>query len=185
MAPVSATYRATARREDKLWVVDVEGVGVTQGRSLAEARSMAVDLVVAMREVKPAAVSVDMQVALPGELGVKVQQVKKSRSQLELLQRQVGELGRGVVEGLRGAGLSGKDMAVVLGVSEQRVSQLTSAPATGSVGTGSSTRGSRAGGVEKTIKTKGGRVTKTAASGSYKQVKDAKTGRRAAGSETR
>lgn len=184
---MSATYRATAHREGKLWVVDVEGVGVTQGRNLEQARNMAVDLVVAMREVEPAAVSVDMQVALPGELEVKVEKVKKSRSQLELMQRQVGELGRGVVEGLRSAGLSGKDMAVVLGVSEQRVSQLSSA--TGSVGTGSSARGSRAG-VEKTSKTsktsktKIGRITKTAISGSDNKVKGATIGLRAAGSET-
>lgn len=49
-----STYRATATAEPRSWwrplgrrwyVVDVEGVGVTQGRGLADAQHMAEDLV--------------------------------------------------------------------------------------------------------------------------------------------
>lgn len=55
-------YEAVARQDGRYWVVDVEGVGVTQGRNLGEAREMAADLVVAIREVDPAQVSVDVTV---------------------------------------------------------------------------------------------------------------------------
>ncbi|MGX7825330.1 hypothetical protein ACTG9Q_09570 [Actinokineospora sp. 24-640] len=52
------TYQATARREDEWWVVEVDGVGVTQGRSTAEAHRMAVDLVAVMTGVPVGTVEV-------------------------------------------------------------------------------------------------------------------------------
>jgi hypothetical protein len=42
------TYAATARCEDQWWVVEVEGVGVTQGSSTNEVQRMAADLIAAM-----------------------------------------------------------------------------------------------------------------------------------------
>lgn len=171
MAAVS-TYSAKARREGRYWVVDVDGVGVTQGRSLAEARTMAADLVVAVREVDPAAVVVDMEIALPAGLDVKVKRAKKSRQQLEDLQRQVGDLGRGVVEGLRGAGLSGKDVAVVLGISEQRVSQLASTSNTSSSALGATVPAAPSGVREKKSAIHGGSAAKTAG---YKKDKGSKS----------
>lgn len=119
-----SAYSATARREGKYWVVEVDGVGVTQGRNLAEAEAMAADLVVAMRQVPAEEVAVEMQVDLPAPLREQIVKTKKTRAELETLQVQVGELGRNVVKELRGAGLTGRDVAAVLGVSEQRVSQL-------------------------------------------------------------
>ncbi|PKW14992.1 hypothetical protein [Saccharopolyspora spinosa] len=41
-------FEATATREGKWWVVEVEDVGATQGRNVAEAREMAKDLVAAV-----------------------------------------------------------------------------------------------------------------------------------------
>lgn len=119
------TYRAQAHREGRLWVVDVEGVGVTQGRSLAEAKEMAFDLVVAMRQLAPDDVVVDFAVALPGELAGRLREAREAVKEAESVQRRAAEASRRVVAELRAAGLSGKDTAVVLGVSEQRVSQLS------------------------------------------------------------
>jgi hypothetical protein len=57
---VVKTYRATATREDGLWVVDVHGVGVTQGYTVDEARHLARDYVATMTEVPLDEVRVDV-----------------------------------------------------------------------------------------------------------------------------
>jgi len=54
-------FTATATREDEWWVVDVEDVGVTQGRTQEEAAHMATDLVVAMRKLDPKDFTVDIE----------------------------------------------------------------------------------------------------------------------------
>jgi hypothetical protein len=54
------TYRATASREGRWWVVDVPGIGATQGRTTREAERMAVDLVVVMLDVSAEEVSVSV-----------------------------------------------------------------------------------------------------------------------------
>lgn len=41
-------YKATARREDDLWVIEVNGVGVTQAEDITDAWAMAEDLIAAM-----------------------------------------------------------------------------------------------------------------------------------------
>lgn len=120
-----STYRATAHREDAYWVVRIEGVGVTQGRNLAEAKVMAADLVVAMLDVEPAQVTVELDVDLPHGLGEAVTAARHSIAEAASAQRRAAEQSRALVRALRGdAGMTGKDIAAVLGVSEQRVSQL-------------------------------------------------------------
>lgn len=64
MSSTPTSYRATARREGRLWVVGVLDVGVTQGYDLAEAHNMAADLVVAVRQVPAQDVDVDLHVDL-------------------------------------------------------------------------------------------------------------------------
>ena len=120
-------YRATAHREGRYWLVDVKGVGVTQGRNLAEARIMAVDLVVAMTELEPNEFELDFQPELPEDLVLEVEHARQAVVRAEREQREAALLSRGVVAALKGRGLTGKDIAVVLGVSEQRVSQLAAA----------------------------------------------------------
>jgi hypothetical protein len=44
----STIYTALATKEDRWWIVRVDGVGVTQAKHLREAQSMARDLVEAM-----------------------------------------------------------------------------------------------------------------------------------------
>jgi hypothetical protein len=42
------THQATATREGRFWVVNVPGVGVTWGPTVAEAREMTLDLIAVM-----------------------------------------------------------------------------------------------------------------------------------------
>lgn len=119
-----STYRATATREGRFWVVDVDGVGVTQGRTVREAQEMAADLVVAVRDVPAADVEIDLAVELPGGLHGRVREARQRVSDAERSQKEAAALLRTVVGELRSSGLAGQDLAAILGVSPQRVSQL-------------------------------------------------------------
>ncbi|MFC0547001.1 hypothetical protein [Kutzneria chonburiensis] len=66
------TFDAVATREGKWWVVQVEGVGATQGRTADEAEQMAVDLVVAMLGLEAHEVDVTIDFHLPGDGGKQV-----------------------------------------------------------------------------------------------------------------
>ncbi|GAB2761982.1 hypothetical protein [Amycolatopsis magusensis] len=74
------TYRATAHREDKWWVVQVEGVGATQGRSTAEAQRMAADLVSIMEEITPDDFTVSIDFDTPGPWGDDVKRAQEVTS---------------------------------------------------------------------------------------------------------
>lgn len=124
-------YRATARREGRLWVVDVDGVGVTQGRNLEEARAMALDLIHAIRQEDPTQVDLEWAVDVGDELTLEVQHARDAVAAAEAAQREAAVLSRQVARVLADqACLSGRDVAVVLGVSPQRVSQLLAAART-------------------------------------------------------
>ena len=118
-------FHATARREGRWWVVDVDGVGVTQGRNLTQARSMAIDLIVAMRNLSEDDVTVTLTVDLPGTMAAQVEEAKRRTAEAARAQTAAAAAIREVAVRLHTeAGLTGRDAALVLGVSEQRVSQL-------------------------------------------------------------
>lgn len=54
-------FNAVATREDDWWIVEVEGVATTQGRTEDEAKFMAADLVVAMLELDPSEFEVKVE----------------------------------------------------------------------------------------------------------------------------
>lgn len=116
------TYQAVARREGRFWLVDVEGVGLTQGRNLQDARDMAADLVETMTG-KPG--DINFIVDLPAPLAAGLGKAKADIRQAEQDLQHAAEEVRRVAAALRATqGLTGKDVAFVLDVSEQRASQL-------------------------------------------------------------
>lgn len=122
----STTRNATARREGQFWVVDVEGVGTTQGRSVREARTMAADLVEVMTgKAEP----VEVQFLLPGETGQQLEQMRALSAEAQRLATEAAEGYRAAVAELVGGevGLSKADVAALLDLSPQRVSQLVPA----------------------------------------------------------
>lgn len=118
------TYRATAHREDKWWVIEVEGVGATQGRSTAEAQRMAKDLVAIMEEVPLDEVNVEIEFKLPGTLGDEIKSARQETRKAEQAQRSAAEKVRRAVAHILSSGMSKQDAARILGVSPQRISQL-------------------------------------------------------------
>lgn len=119
------SYTATAVREGMWWAVCVHGVGVTQGRSTAEAQRMAADLVAIMEDVPPNEVHVDIEFELPGELGKDVETARAETRLAEQAQRRAAKHTREAVMRILEAGLSKQDAARILKVSPQRISQLT------------------------------------------------------------
>ncbi|GAB3670400.1 hypothetical protein [Saccharopolyspora tripterygii] len=117
-------YTATATREGRWWVVDVGELGMTQGRSVAEARHMANDLAAAMLDVPITDVDVSVEFRVGGRLGAKVQEALEANLEAELAKSEAAINYRRVVSELKTDGLSGNDIAAVLGIAPQRVSQL-------------------------------------------------------------
>jgi hypothetical protein len=122
----SMTRSATARREGRFWVVDVDGVGTTQGRSVREARTMAADLVEVMTgKAEP----VEVEFLLPGETGQRLKQMRALSAEAQRLATEAAEGYRAAVAELVGTefGLSKADVAALLDLSPQRVNQLVPA----------------------------------------------------------
>jgi DNA-directed RNA polymerase specialized sigma subunit len=118
------TYPATARREGRWWVVEVEGIGTTQGRSTTDAQRMATDLVAVMEDIPLDEISVEIEFELPGELGDEVKRAKQETRAAEQAQRSAAEKIRQAVAHIISNGMSKQDAARILGVSPQRISQL-------------------------------------------------------------
>lgn len=118
---VDVTYRATAHRDDDWWIVEVADIGVTQARSISEVYRMASDLVYAMTDVKAA----EVEVHFVGGVFDEIAQVRQMQERAEEQMAEASAAMRRMVATLRDAGLSGSDIARVLCVSRQRVSQLS------------------------------------------------------------
>ena len=121
---VTKSYVATASREGQWWVITVDGVGVTQSRTLRDAPNTARGLISAMLDVDEEEIVVLVEPALDRELAEQVRVARKQVADLNRLQRDTATASREAARALVAAGVSGADAATVLGVSPQRVSQL-------------------------------------------------------------
>ena len=116
------TRTATAVREGRFWVVDIPGVGATQGRSVREARAMAADLVEAMTGQ---AEDVDVHFELPDDVREAVDHARATTAEAKRLASVAAdEYRQAVRELVVDRGMSKADVAALLNVSQQRVSQL-------------------------------------------------------------
>jgi hypothetical protein len=150
MVAVRATYTVVAKRWRHGWELHIEGLGVTQSRNLADAEAMARDYIALDLDVPEA--SFDVRV-MP-EVGDGIDElIKRTRGEIAdaaRAQSRAAESSRALVQKLKLLGLSGKDTALVLGVTPQRVSQLAGAgakkagAATASRGRGAAATGGRA-----------------------------------------
>ena len=134
MTPVKR-YSTTARREGDWWVIEVDGVGVTQAKRLDKVAHMARDLVAAMLEVDHDDVSIDVRYELPVAAVDALSEAKAAGEVARQLATLAAESGRRAVAALHEEGLSLRDTAHLLGVSYQRVHQLLAEPLTNAVDT--------------------------------------------------
>lgn len=119
------TYTVRAIPWDEGWELHVDGVGVTQVRTLDKAGRQVRDLVETMtgENVSDAKVSISFDL---GGLENHVEEARELVHRAAVLQQEAGAAARRVARALREERhLSVTDTAAVLGVSRGRVSQLT------------------------------------------------------------
>jgi plasmid maintenance system antidote protein VapI len=117
-----------ARRWEHGWELHVsDGRGplvVLPTRRLSAAERTVRDFVADHDAVSPRSVRVRITVVLGSALDEEITSVRAAVDHAERAQREAAARSRGLALRLRAAGLTGADIAVVLGVSPQRVSQL-------------------------------------------------------------
>lgn len=118
------TYDVRAKRWEHGWELHIEDVGVTQSRSLWDAEMMARDLISRRLGVSPESFGVAVTPEIGGGLDERTRAAREAVSSADRAQRAAAAQSREAARRLRQAGLSGRDIAKVLDVSPQRVSQL-------------------------------------------------------------
>lgn len=116
-------YVACAKRWEHGWELHVDGVGVTQVRTLDNARQQVCDLV----ETMTGQAVEDWQVTITLDLhGVEaeIEATRLAIVEAQHVQASAAARSRRLVAQLRGEGLSVTDIAALLEVSRGRVSQL-------------------------------------------------------------
>ena len=117
-------YHVTAKRWAHGWELHIDGIGVTQSRTLSGAARMVRDYLALDLGGDPASFEVAITPELDGDLATEAEAVRQAVREAEKAQRDAAAAQRAVARRLKANGLSGADIAAVLKVSTQRVSQL-------------------------------------------------------------
>jgi DNA-directed RNA polymerase specialized sigma subunit len=123
MAAMS-TYAVRAKRWKHGWELHIDGVGVTQSRNLAGAEQMVRDYIETLTDHDTADDVVVIKPELGNGLDEAAQAVRSAISEAEQALRAAAARSRQIAWQLKQEGLSGNDIAAILHVSAQRVSQL-------------------------------------------------------------
>lgn len=118
------TYEVLARRWAKGWELHIDGVGVTQSRTLTYAEDMVRDYIALDLGIEPDSFEVRITPEIGEGLDEDIAAVQKEIRTAERALAVAAERSRAIVRELTAKGLSGREVARVLGVSPQRVSQL-------------------------------------------------------------
>ena len=125
---MNKTYKVDALRWEHGWELHVNGVGVTQSRSLRSAAGMAREYISLVEGISDeSTIDVEIRPTIDNPLGKEVIEARRAVQELAERQHEVAALWRTTAQDLAKSGLSGADIAVVLDVSPQRVSQLLNA----------------------------------------------------------
>lgn len=122
---MSECYTVLAKRWDRGWELHIEGVGVTQSKTLSAAETQARDYISLLLGIPDGAtINVVIRAHVGRALDADVLRARTAVARLAEQQRTAAALSRATARKLAESGLSGADIAVVLAVSRQRVSQL-------------------------------------------------------------
>jgi hypothetical protein len=121
------TYQATVKRWARGWELHIDDIGVTQCRTLGEAEGMVRDYIASDLDVDRDSFDVQIMIKLGEALDNAMQEARDAARKAAEAQEQAADKSRTLARQLSEEGLSGREVATVLGVSPQRVSQLLSA----------------------------------------------------------
>lgn len=117
---------ATATREGKWWFIDIPELGTaTQARTIREIEQMVNDLAAVWLDVDPSEVNVTVTITLPEAARDMWARAKEKEAAAKLEEREAAALSRAAVHALRAEGITLSDAGQLLGLSTQRVHQLT------------------------------------------------------------
>lgn len=119
-------YRVTVKRWDRGWELHIDGLGVTQARSLGEADAMVRDYI-EIFDGAEAAADAHLIYGYSVAAVTKFERARKAALEAEKSSARAAVESRRAVAELVAQGVSGADMSRLLGVSPQRVSQLAAA----------------------------------------------------------
>jgi DNA-directed RNA polymerase specialized sigma24 family protein len=127
--PPAQKYQVRAVRWARGWelhVADVTGaaVGVTQVRRLSGAEAMVRDYLALDTGRDPESFIVQITPEVPGGLSEEIAAIRAEQQAVAARQADLAAHARAVARRLQEAGLTGSEVGAVMGVSEQRVSQL-------------------------------------------------------------
>lgn len=116
---------ATATREGKWWTITFPDLDtVTQARKVGEIQEMADDCAALWLDVDPDTIDVRVSIELPETFRTAWQEAQAKAAAARVDEAEAAALSRSVVRGLREAGYTYDDAALVLGLSKARVYQL-------------------------------------------------------------
>jgi hypothetical protein len=127
VAGLRPAYRAVAERDGSWWAIRVPELrGVyTQVRRLADVEAMARDAIALVLDVGPDTFDVLVKPVLAGDAGGLVEQALAGRLEAERAARRASEQLRVAVDRLSASGLTVRDIAHILGLSHQRIAQVS------------------------------------------------------------
>lgn len=122
-------YTSTAVRDGRLWRIQSEQFpgAISTVTSLKEAARVQREAIAWISGVAEDEVEVEIRVDLPDELRNLAESARHRVIEAAEAQREAAARSREAVAELKRAGLTGADVAEVLGISPQRVSQLSRA----------------------------------------------------------
>jgi hypothetical protein len=118
------SYYVTATRWAHGWELHIDGVGVTQSNTLADAEGMVRDYL----ELDARADADTAEIVVTPDLGgveAMAREAHRRTVEAQQAQRDAAKLSRDAVLALRALGLTVADTAVIMGVTKGRISQLT------------------------------------------------------------
>jgi DNA-directed RNA polymerase specialized sigma24 family protein len=119
-----STYKVRAKRWEHGWELHIEGVGVTQSHGLKDAEMMARDLISRRLDVPEDSFGVEVTPEIGNGLDERATAARAAVREAAGAQQRAAAQSREAARLLQLAGLTGRDIAAVLHVSPQRVSQL-------------------------------------------------------------
>lgn len=119
------TYTVTAKRWARGWELHIDGVGVTQACSLSTAEATARECIAFALDIDDEnSFAVDVVPELDSKLTQEVRAARERVKYAAKMQREAAAKQREIAKKLDRKGLTGREIAAVLEVTPQRVSQL-------------------------------------------------------------
>lgn len=121
------TYRVVAERHDKWWLLEVPEIPGTfsQVRRLDQVDEWIRDAISLMLEIPEDSFNIDLDVRLPKDELAELRAVKAAQKAVTQAQEESSTRTKSLVAKLKDEGLTVRDIGTMLGVSYQRVSQLS------------------------------------------------------------